>query len=143
MFYYMLDFVLTCTYLLSAVFKFEIKIFPITCMFDTFLTIVQITTNTLPHFQSWGAEGYHLWVLPYKQEKRRQEEQEQEEEEVEMVEPPHSSLQAGILQFHFIKSALTVNPCTVRGVMDTYDWFCVYTHSQTLNICVCSLLFAE
>nr|XP_020445388.1 RAB6A-GEF complex partner protein 1-like [Monopterus albus] len=32
--------------------------------------------------------------------------------EVEMVESPHSSLQAGILQFHFIKSALTVNPCT-------------------------------
>uniref|UniRef100_A0A671YCE9 Protein RIC1 homolog n=1 Tax=Sparus aurata TaxID=8175 RepID=A0A671YCE9_SPAAU len=49
---------------------------------------------------SWGAEGYHLW----------QEEQQQEEEE--MVPPPHSSLQAGILQFHFIKSALTVNPCT-------------------------------
>ncbi|KAG7224055.1 hypothetical protein INR49_015312 [Caranx melampygus] len=57
---------------------------------------------------SWGAEGYHLWVLPNKQERRRQEEQ----QEVEMVEPPHSSLQAGILQFHFIKSALTVNPCT-------------------------------
>uniref|UniRef100_A0A3B4XBR6 Protein RIC1 homolog n=1 Tax=Seriola lalandi dorsalis TaxID=1841481 RepID=A0A3B4XBR6_SERLL len=57
---------------------------------------------------SWGAEGYHLWVLPNKQERRRQEEQ----EEVEMVEPPQSSLQAGILQFHFIKSALTVNPCT-------------------------------
>ncbi|TMS08530.1 RAB6A-GEF complex partner protein 1 [Larimichthys crocea] len=35
-----------------------------------------------------------------------------EEEEEEMVTPPPSSLQAGILQFHFIKSALTVNPCT-------------------------------
>lgn len=59
---------------------------------------------------SWGAEGYHLWVLPHKQERRRQEEQEQD---VEMVAPPNSSaLQAGILQFHFIKSALTVNPCT-------------------------------
>uniref|UniRef100_A0A665VYQ4 Protein RIC1 homolog n=1 Tax=Echeneis naucrates TaxID=173247 RepID=A0A665VYQ4_ECHNA len=57
---------------------------------------------------SWGAEGYHLWVLPYKQDRKRQEEQ----QEVEMVEPPHSCLQAGILQFHFIKSALTVNPCT-------------------------------
>ncbi|KAM9338663.1 guanine nucleotide exchange factor subunit RIC1 [Symphorus nematophorus] len=57
---------------------------------------------------SWGAEGYHLWVLPNKQERRRQEEQEEEE----MVTPPPSSLQAGILQFHFIKSALTVNPCT-------------------------------
>ncbi|XP_022071161.1 guanine nucleotide exchange factor subunit RIC1 isoform X2 [Acanthochromis polyacanthus] len=57
---------------------------------------------------SWGAEGYHLWVLPYKPERRRPEEQ----QDVEMVEPPPSSLQAGILQFHFIKSALTVNPCT-------------------------------
>uniref|UniRef100_A0A6Q2YDY7 Protein RIC1 homolog n=1 Tax=Esox lucius TaxID=8010 RepID=A0A6Q2YDY7_ESOLU len=36
----------------------------------------------------WGAEGYHLWVITSKEE------------------------QAGILQFHFIKSALTVNPCT-------------------------------
>ncbi|XP_067431192.1 guanine nucleotide exchange factor subunit RIC1 isoform X1 [Thunnus thynnus] len=76
---------------------------------------------------SWGAEGYHLWVIPNKQERRRKEEQQQkeeeeerdddddkkeEEEEVEMVPPPQSSLQAGILQFHFIKSALTVNPCT-------------------------------
>ncbi|XP_049460205.1 guanine nucleotide exchange factor subunit RIC1 isoform X1 [Epinephelus fuscoguttatus] len=60
---------------------------------------------------SWGAEGYHLWVLPYKQDRRRQEEQQQEEEE-DMDTPSHPSLQAGILQFHFIKSALTVNPCT-------------------------------
>uniref|UniRef100_A0A671YJ31 Protein RIC1 homolog n=1 Tax=Sparus aurata TaxID=8175 RepID=A0A671YJ31_SPAAU len=60
---------------------------------------------------SWGAEGYHLWVLPNKQERRKQQEEQQQEEE-EMVPPPHSSLQAGILQFHFIKSALTVNPCT-------------------------------
>uniref|UniRef100_A0A8D3DM15 Protein RIC1 homolog n=1 Tax=Scophthalmus maximus TaxID=52904 RepID=A0A8D3DM15_SCOMX len=43
---------------------------------------------------SWGAEGYHLWP------------------EADVVEPPPSSLQAGILQFQFIKSALTVNPCT-------------------------------
>lgn len=96
-------------------------------------------------FQSWGAEGYHLWVLPNKQERRRQEEQQQqqhqqqqeegvvEEEEEEMVTPPPSSLQAGILQFHFIKSALTVNPCTVRG--NTSSVF-VNTHIQThtLNI---------
>ncbi|XP_070780927.1 guanine nucleotide exchange factor subunit RIC1 [Enoplosus armatus] len=64
---------------------------------------------------SWGAEGYHLWVLPNKLERRRQQQQEQQqqqEEEEEMVTPPPSSLQAGILQFHFIKSALTVNPCT-------------------------------
>ncbi|XP_069569882.1 guanine nucleotide exchange factor subunit RIC1 isoform X2 [Brachyistius frenatus] len=57
---------------------------------------------------SWGAEGYHLWVLPAKQERRSPEEQ----QDVEMDAPPHASLQAGILQFHFIKSALTVNPCT-------------------------------
>ncbi|TNM91995.1 hypothetical protein fugu_019007 [Takifugu bimaculatus] len=56
---------------------------------------------------SWGAEGYHLWVLPNKQERRRQEEQ-QEEDTVSS----QSFLQSGILQFHFIKSALTVNPCT-------------------------------
>lgn len=58
---------------------------------------------------SWGAEGYHLWVLPYKQDRKRQEEQQEEED---MDTPSHPSLQAGILQFHFIKSALTVNPCT-------------------------------
>ncbi|XP_034752885.1 RAB6A-GEF complex partner protein 1 [Etheostoma cragini] len=58
----------------------------------------------------WGAVGYHLWVLPSKLEKGSQEEKQQEEEA--MVTPPHPSLQAGILQFHFIKSALTVNPCT-------------------------------
>ncbi|XP_075900914.1 guanine nucleotide exchange factor subunit RIC1 [Nelusetta ayraudi] len=78
---------------------------------------------------SWGAEGYHLWVLPYKAEDRRgreeeqvEQEQQKEEEEVEeegveveeeeMGAEPQPSLQAGILQFHFIKSALTVNPCT-------------------------------
>ncbi|XP_014883028.1 guanine nucleotide exchange factor subunit RIC1 isoform X2 [Poecilia latipinna] len=59
---------------------------------------------------SWGAEGYHLWVIPSRQERRKQEED--EEQDVEMISPPHPSLQAGILQFHFIKSALTVNPCT-------------------------------
>ncbi|XP_029024452.1 guanine nucleotide exchange factor subunit RIC1 isoform X2 [Betta splendens] len=57
---------------------------------------------------SWGAEGYQLWVLPYKQERRQQEDQ----QEVEMAEAHPSPLQAGILQFQFIKSALTVNPCT-------------------------------
>ncbi|KAM4528013.1 guanine nucleotide exchange factor subunit RIC1 isoform 2-T2 [Odontesthes bonariensis] len=56
----------------------------------------------------WGAEGYHLWVLPNKQDRRRREEQ----QDVDMGSPPQPSLQAGILQFHFIKSALTVNPCT-------------------------------
>ncbi|KAM4719953.1 guanine nucleotide exchange factor subunit RIC1 isoform 3-T3 [Anableps anableps] len=58
---------------------------------------------------SWGAEGYHLWVIPSRQERRKQEDGEQD---VEMICPPHPSLQTGILQFQFIKSALTVNPCT-------------------------------
>ncbi|XP_024155254.1 guanine nucleotide exchange factor subunit RIC1 isoform X2 [Oryzias melastigma] len=56
---------------------------------------------------SWGAEGYHLWVLPSNQGRRRKEEHSMEEDS-----PPHPFLRAGILQFHFIKSALTVNPCT-------------------------------
>uniref|UniRef100_A0A3P9IZV7 Protein RIC1 homolog n=1 Tax=Oryzias latipes TaxID=8090 RepID=A0A3P9IZV7_ORYLA len=56
---------------------------------------------------SWGAEGYHLWVLPSNQARRRKEEHSMEEDS-----PPHPFLRAGILQFHFIKSALTVNPCT-------------------------------
>lgn len=62
-------------------------------------------------FQSWGAEGYHLWVLPNKQERKKPEEQQEDD----MVAPSPSFMQFGILQFHFIKSALTVNPCTVRG----------------------------
>jgi len=62
-------------------------------------------------------------VLPIKQERKRQEVQQQEEgveekevekKEEEKATPPQPSLQAGILQFQFIKSALTVNPCTVR-----------------------------
>ncbi|KAF7664633.1 hypothetical protein LDENG_00170890 [Lucifuga dentata] len=57
---------------------------------------------------SWGAEGYHLWVLLNKQDRRKRDEQ----QEQEVATPPRSSLQAGIMQFHFIKSALTVNPCT-------------------------------
>ncbi|XP_057674804.1 guanine nucleotide exchange factor subunit RIC1 isoform X2 [Corythoichthys intestinalis] len=64
---------------------------------------------------SWGAEGYHLWVVPAKQTKRRTEEEQQVAEMAEatkMTAPPQLSSQAGILQFHFIKSALTVNPCT-------------------------------
>ncbi|CAL1569341.1 unnamed protein product [Knipowitschia caucasica] len=52
---------------------------------------------------SWGAEGYHLWVVP----NSRPEEELLVQEEEKL--PTRSS---GILQFHFIKSALTVNPCT-------------------------------
>ncbi|KAL7853237.1 hypothetical protein AOLI_G00200810 [Acnodon oligacanthus] len=46
---------------------------------------------------SWGAEGYHLWVIG----------------STEVGEDGSPQLQqASILQFQFIKSALTVNPCT-------------------------------
>ncbi|XP_051907309.1 guanine nucleotide exchange factor subunit RIC1 isoform X2 [Hippocampus zosterae] len=64
---------------------------------------------------SWGAEGYHLWVLPAKQTRRTTHEEQQKvemAEEATVTAPLQSSPQAGILQFHFIKSALTVNPCT-------------------------------
>ncbi|XP_066566822.1 guanine nucleotide exchange factor subunit RIC1 isoform X3 [Amia ocellicauda] len=51
---------------------------------------------------SWGAEGYHLWVIS-----------------IDGIGSPDSGMetrvslkQATILQFNFIKSALTVNPCT-------------------------------
>ncbi|XP_062333817.1 guanine nucleotide exchange factor subunit RIC1 isoform X1 [Osmerus eperlanus] len=55
---------------------------------------------------SWGAEGYHLWVIPT----RGAGPGEESGEEMSAAPPP--SQQAGILQFPFIKSALTVNPCT-------------------------------
>ncbi|KAF7696778.1 guanine nucleotide exchange factor subunit RIC1 [Silurus meridionalis] len=46
---------------------------------------------------SWGAEGYHLWVIG----------------STEVCTEQSAQLkQASILQFQFIKSALTVNPCT-------------------------------
>ncbi|XP_055009421.1 guanine nucleotide exchange factor subunit RIC1 isoform X3 [Boleophthalmus pectinirostris] len=62
---------------------------------------------------SWGAEGYHLWVIPNKSERRTEEEQVVQDEELKTPHKnPSSCLQAGIFQFYFIKSALTVNPCT-------------------------------
>ncbi|XP_026052725.1 RAB6A-GEF complex partner protein 1-like [Carassius auratus] len=46
---------------------------------------------------SWGVEGYHLWVIA----------------STDTAPDPDEKLQqTGILQFQFIKSALTVNPCT-------------------------------
>ncbi|XP_051732779.1 guanine nucleotide exchange factor subunit RIC1 isoform X3 [Ctenopharyngodon idella] len=49
---------------------------------------------------SWGVEGYHLWVISST-----------DATPVE-AEGDEKLQQAGILQFQFIKSALTVNPCT-------------------------------
>uniref|UniRef100_A0A8C1ZN08 Protein RIC1 homolog n=1 Tax=Cyprinus carpio TaxID=7962 RepID=A0A8C1ZN08_CYPCA len=45
---------------------------------------------------SWGVEGYHLWVIC----------------STDGAEGDEKLQQTGILQFQFIKSALTVNPCT-------------------------------
>ncbi|XP_026091145.1 guanine nucleotide exchange factor subunit RIC1 isoform X1 [Carassius auratus] len=47
---------------------------------------------------SWGVEGYHLWVIS--------------STVPDGAEGDDKLQQAGILQFQFIKSALTVNPCT-------------------------------
>ncbi|XP_036186977.1 guanine nucleotide exchange factor subunit RIC1 isoform X6 [Myotis myotis] len=50
---------------------------------------------------SWGAEGYHLWVISGFGSQNTE------------IEPEPKSIvkQPGILLFQFIKSALTVNPC--------------------------------
>lgn len=61
-------------------------------------------TPPSPSLQSWGAEGYHLWVISG-------------------FGPQHGEIesdlksvmkQPSILLFQFIKSALTANPCMVR-----------------------------
>ncbi|XP_010168094.1 RAB6A-GEF complex partner protein 1 isoform X2 [Antrostomus carolinensis] len=50
---------------------------------------------------SWGSEGYHLWVIDGNSSSNMKPERDANNE----------ARQFGILQFHFIKSALTVNPC--------------------------------
>ncbi|KAK1199959.1 RIC1 factor, partial [Pygoscelis papua] len=49
---------------------------------------------------TWGSEGYHLWVIDGNSSNMKPERDVNNE-----------ARQFGILQFHFIKSALTVNPC--------------------------------
>ncbi|XP_064902111.1 guanine nucleotide exchange factor subunit RIC1 isoform X4 [Columba livia] len=49
---------------------------------------------------TWGSEGYHLWVIDGNSSNIKPERDANNE-----------AHQFGILQFHFIKSALTVNPC--------------------------------
>ncbi|KFV45958.1 Protein RIC1, partial [Gavia stellata] len=53
---------------------------------------------------TWGSEGYHLWVIDGNSSSNMKSERDANNE----------ARQFGILQFHFIKSALTVNPCMVR-----------------------------
>lgn len=55
--------------------------------------------------QTWGSEGYHLWVIDGNSSNIKPERDANNE-----------AHQFGILQFHFIKSALTVNPCMVSFV---------------------------
>lgn len=50
---------------------------------------------------TWGSEGYHLWVIDGNSASNTKPERDANNE----------AHQFGILQFHFIKSALTVNPC--------------------------------
>lgn len=50
---------------------------------------------------TWGSEGYHLWVIDGNSSSNMKPERNVNNE----------ACQFGILQFHFIKSALTVNPC--------------------------------
>ncbi|NXU04288.1 RIC1 protein, partial [Buphagus erythrorhynchus] len=51
--------------------------------------------------QTWGSEGYHLWVIDGNSSSNMKSERNANNE----------AQQFGILQFQFIKSALTVNPC--------------------------------
>ncbi|KAM6392140.1 guanine nucleotide exchange factor subunit RIC1 isoform 1-T1 [Rhynochetos jubatus] len=50
---------------------------------------------------TWGSEGYHLWVIDGNSSSNVKPERDAN----------NKARQFGILQFHFIKSALTVNPC--------------------------------
>ncbi|XP_031461991.1 RAB6A-GEF complex partner protein 1 isoform X1 [Phasianus colchicus] len=50
---------------------------------------------------TWGSEGYHLWVICGNSSQNIKYDRDTKNE----------AHQSGILQFHFIKSALTVNPC--------------------------------
>ncbi|XP_038025948.1 guanine nucleotide exchange factor subunit RIC1 isoform X2 [Anas acuta] len=50
---------------------------------------------------TWGSEGYHLWVIEGNSSQNTKPDRDAKNE----------PQQFGILQFHFIKSALTVNPC--------------------------------
>ncbi|XP_051959648.1 guanine nucleotide exchange factor subunit RIC1-like [Xyrauchen texanus] len=52
---------------------------------------------------NWGVEGYHLWVIDSTDTAAVVLDGEEDDSKLQ---------QSGILQFHFIKSALTVNPCT-------------------------------
>lgn len=58
---------------------------------------------SLFYIQTWGSEGYHLWVIDGNSSSNMKPDRDAND----------VACQFGILQFHFIKSALTVNPCMV------------------------------
>ncbi|XP_040436528.1 guanine nucleotide exchange factor subunit RIC1 isoform X3 [Falco naumanni] len=60
---------------------------------------------------TWGSEGYHLWVIDGSSSNVKPERDANNE-----------AHQFGILQFHFIKSALTVNPCMIHSTYLESNW---------------------
>lgn len=65
------------------------------------------------YIQTWGSEGYHLWVIDGNSSSNMKPERNVNNE----------ACQFGILQFHFIKSALTVNPCMVSFLLINISLF--------------------
>ncbi|OXB62778.1 hypothetical protein ASZ78_017074 [Callipepla squamata] len=61
---------------------------------------------------TWGSEGYHLWVIYGNSSQNIKSERDAKNE----------AHQSGILQFHFIKSALTVNPCMIHSTYLESNW---------------------
>lgn len=59
----------------------------------------------------WGTEGYHLWLIS-QTEPQGTENGETEENAKDKATKPVGK-QRKLLQLQFVKSALTVNPCTV------------------------------
>lgn len=53
-------------------------------------------------FKEWGLEGYQLWMVC----KNRK--------EVQHADYNDNTECSHVMQIHFVKSALTVNPCSVR-----------------------------
>ncbi|RMC19460.1 hypothetical protein DUI87_04071 [Hirundo rustica rustica] len=60
---------------------------------------------------TWGSEGYHLWVIDGNSSNMKPQRN-----------ANNGSQQLGILQFQFIKSALTVNPCMIHNTYLESNW---------------------
>ncbi|KFZ69254.1 Protein RIC1, partial [Podiceps cristatus] len=73
---------------------------------------------------TWGSEGYHLWVIDGNSSSNMKPERDANNE----------ARQFGILQFHFIKSALTVNPCMLISSLSAIPFFSSRGFSSSLFI---------